>query len=51
MVSDWFELYLQMKLLLPDRIEVAVDCLGPLFGLTHLDCHVGVTGTGLIFSL
>lgn len=45
------ELYLQMKLLLPDRIEVAVDRLGPLFGFTHLDGHVGVTGAGLIFSL
>ncbi len=40
-----------MKLFLPDRIEVAVDRLGPLFGFTHLDGHIGVTGAGLIFSL
>ncbi len=40
-----------MELFLPDRIEVAVDRLGPLFGFTHLDGHIGVTGAGLIFSL
>lgn len=40
-----------MKLLLPDRIEVAINSLGPLLGFPHLDSHIGVTGTGLIFSL
>lgn len=40
-----------MILFLPDRIEVAVNSLGPLLGFPHLDSHIGVTGTSLIFSL
>lgn len=41
----------QIKCLLPDRVEVAVDGLGPLFGLSHLDGDIRVTGTSFILGL
>lgn len=41
----------QIKSLLPDRVEVAIDGLGPLFGLSHLDSDVWITGAGLILGL
>ena len=40
-----------MVLLLPDRVEVPVDGLGPLLGLAHLDRDVGVAGARLILGL
>lgn len=41
----------QIKCLLPDGVEVAVDGLGSLLGLSHLDGDVRVTGTGFILGL
>lgn len=41
----------QEELLIPDRVEVAEDGLGPAFGLAHLDGDVGVAGTSLVFGL
>lgn len=40
-----------MEVLLPDRVEVTVDGLGPLLGLSHLDRDVGITGASLILRL
>lgn len=41
----------QVKRLLPDRVEVSVDGLCPLFGFAHLDGDVGITGAGFVFGL
>ncbi len=41
----------QIKRLLPDRVEVAIDGLGPLFGLSDLDGDIRITGTGFILGL
>lgn len=40
-----------MELLLPHGIEVAVNGLGPLLGLAHLDGDVGIAGPGLVLGL
>lgn len=40
-----------MEVLLPDRVEVAVDSLGPLLGLAHLDRDIRVTRAGFILGL
>lgn len=42
---------LQVKLFLPDRVQVAVDGLCPFFSLSHLDGDVRVTGTSSILGL
>ena len=48
----WFpHWYSQVEVLLPDRVEVAVDGLGPLLGLAHLDRDVGVAGARLVLGL
>lgn len=41
----------QIKCLLPDRVEVAIDGLGPLFGLPHLDSNIWIAGASFIFRL
>lgn len=41
----------QVELLVPHRVEVAKDGLGPPFGLPHLDRDVGITGTSLVLGL
>ena len=41
----------QVELLIPDRVEVAKDGLGPALGLAHLDSDVRVTGAGFILGL
>lgn len=41
----------QVKALVPDGIEIAVDGLGSLLGFPHLYGDVGVTRTGLILRL
>lgn len=42
---------LQMEILLPDRIEIAIDGFSPFFRLSNLDGHIGVTGARLILCL
>lgn len=42
---------LQMEILLPDRVEIAVDGFSPFFCLSNLDSDIGVTGTRLILCL
>lgn len=42
---------LQAELFLPDRVQVAIDGLCPLLGLSHLDGDVGVTGTCSVLGL
>lgn len=42
---------LQAELLLPDRVQVAVDGLGSLLGLPHLDGDVRVAGAGPVLGL
>lgn len=41
----------QVELLLPHWIKVAVNGLGPLPGLAHLDGDIRVTGSSLVFCL
>ena len=41
----------QVKVLLPDGVEVPIDGLGPLLGLAHLDSDVGVAGARLVLCL
>lgn len=41
----------QVKLLIPDRVEVAEDGLRPAFGLAHLDGDVRVAGASFILGL
>lgn len=43
--------HLQIEGLIPDRIEVAVDGLGPLLGFAHLHCYIGITGASFILGL
>lgn len=40
-----------MEFLLPDRIEVAVNGLGPLLGLPHLNSDIWITGSRLVLCL
>ena len=42
---------LQMEILLPDRVEIAVDSFSPFFCLSNLDSDIWVTGTRLILCL
>lgn len=42
---------LQVELLLPDRIEVAINGLGPLLGLAHLNSDVWIAGSRLVLCL
>lgn len=42
---------LQMEILLPDGVEIAVDRFSPFFRLSDLDSDIGVTGAGLILCL
>lgn len=42
---------LQMEILLPDWVEIAVDSFSPFFCLSNLDSDIGVTGTRLILCL
>lgn len=44
-------LHSQVKCLLPDRVEVAIDGLCPLFGFAHLDSDIRITGAGFILGL
>lgn len=41
----------QIKCLLPNRVEVAIDSLGPLFRLPHLNSNIWITGAGFILCL
>lgn len=41
----------QVKRLFPDGVEVAIDGLGPLFGLSHLDSDIRITGTSFVLGL
>lgn len=41
----------QVKLFLPDRIEVPINGLGSFLGLSHLDGDIGIAGPGLVFRL
>lgn len=43
--------HLQIEGLIPDRIEVAVDGLGPLLGFAHLHCYIGIAGASFILGL
>lgn len=40
-----------MKVLVPDRVEVAINGLGPLLRLSNLDSHIRVTGSCFVLSL
>lgn len=40
-----------MELLLPDRVEVAINGLGPLLGLAHLNSDIWITGSCLVLCL
>lgn len=40
-----------MELLLPNGIEVAVNGLGPLLGLAHLNGDIGIAGSCLVLCL
>lgn len=42
---------LQMEILLPDWVEIAVDSFSPFFCLSNLNSDIGVTGTCLILCL
>ena len=42
---------LQMEILLPDRVEIAVDSFSPFLCLSNLDSDIRVTGTRLILCL
>lgn len=42
---------LQVELLLPDRIEVAINGLGPLLGLAHLNSDIWIAGSCLVLCL
>lgn len=42
---------LQVELLLPHRIEVAINGLGPLLGLAHLNSDIRITGPCLVLCL
>lgn len=44
-------LNLQMEILLPDWVQVAVDSFSPFFCLSNLDSDIRVTGTRLILCL
>lgn len=44
-------LHLQIEGLIPDRVEVPIDGLSPLFGFAHLHCYIGITGASFIFGL
>lgn len=44
-------LNLQAELFLPDRVQVAIDGLGPFLGLSHLDGDVRITGTSSVLGL
>lgn len=44
-------MHLQVEGLIPDRIQVAIDGLGSLFGFAHLDSYVGIAGACFIFGL
>lgn len=46
-----FLLYSQVEALLPNRVQVAIDGLGSLFGFSNLNSDVRVTGACLVFSL
>lgn len=41
----------QVKLLIPDWIEVSKDGLRPAFGLAHLDGYIRVAGARFILGL
>lgn len=41
----------QVKLLLPDWIEVAINSLGSLLGLAHLNGDIRITGSCLVLCL
>ena len=41
----------QVKVFLPDRVEVAVNGLGPLLCLPNLNRYIRVTGACFVFSL
>lgn len=43
--------HLQVELLLPDRIEVAINGLGSLLGLAHLNSDIWITGSCLVLCL
>lgn len=45
------KLNLQAELFLPDRVQVAIDGLCPLLGLSHLDGDIRVTGTCSVLGL
>lgn len=42
---------LQMEILLPDWVEIAVDSFSPFFCLSNLNSDIRVTGTCLILCL
>ncbi len=42
---------LQVELLLPDRIEVAINGLGSLLSLAHLNSDIWITGSCLVLCL
>lgn len=41
----------QIECLLPDRVKVAVDGFSSLFGLSHLDGDIWITGASFILGL
>ena len=42
---------LQVVLLFPDRIEVSIDSLGSLLGLSHLNGNIWIAGSCLVLCL
>lgn len=43
--------YSQMEVLVPHRIQIAIDSLSSLFGLPDLDGDIGVTGACFVLRL
>lgn len=44
-------IYSQMKVFVPDGVEVSINSLCSLFGFTNLNCDIRITGACFVFSL
>lgn len=40
-----------MEVFIPDRVEISIDSLCSLLGLTNLNSNIRVTGACFVFSL